>query len=245
MQTSMLVPLSASLTEINHAVDIASQTHNQTCKKDILKRCSAAKNASSLGVSRPMKIKPILRIIFKVVIATLVAFAFAYIVSFIPGLEYDYALVVGAALGFVLTNPKSNYAWGIIKSHYSIDLYIAKKPLRQGGFLQDKREEENEVITMITSICPHGIVLLRPHVIPYLMEAAMIPWECIKSSETHTEKSAPKHDSPMTQELKIEGLVPKVEIPWNEDLELFKNNQGSEQEPANKSSKRTVSPPLL
>ncbi|MBL4826136.1 MAG: hypothetical protein JKY66_00215 [Spongiibacteraceae bacterium] len=187
-----------------------------------------------------MKIKAILRFIFKFSIAIPVAFGFAYLVSLIPGLEFEYALVVGGVIGFVSATPKSNYAWGVIKSHYLIEPYIAGKPLRQGGFLQDKREEENEVITIITSICEHGIVLLRPHLIPYLMEATLMPWECIKSSLVHNPETAPKHDSPMTLELKIDGLVPKVEIPWNKDLESFKNNQASVSEPANTYMTETV-----
>lgn len=172
--------------------------------------------------------KQFVRYLIRVVICFPFAVFLAYLFSLIPKMDVFWFHVVILSFGGGLYRPNSVYAWEVILEQYEKSVQGLSLLVTEFGNFIDMDEDQNEGITIATSICDDGLILYRVHIITFLREVAVIPWRNIESIKIVdrtqiSEDGLVDQDSDMVAEILIEGISATLEIPWNKEIEMFAN----------------------
>ncbi len=180
---------------------------------------------------------------FRIVIAT-VSVLIVWVICFLFRWDYDRWTVLIAILGSLAFWPRGNIVWRRIVKLYGKTTPLNGKLLSTAGSLIDEQEGSEESIILLTSIIDEGLVLYRPHIIGYLRESAVIPWDDLKILKIRnvgkaTESELQDQVENLEAEISIVGIRPRLKIPWTKEMELYSNIiQYNHETTANKSSKK-------
>lgn len=168
------------------------------------------------------------RYIFRAVLVSPLILLYVWLTSFIPGYDFGWWIVVPCCLITAFFHFKTPYAWQVTLENYEHSLPPISSLAREAGHLKDRFDAEDTGIIILTSLTPDGLVLFRFHLLRFLSEAAVIPWDCLEVQNVKNNTPVPEggiedQNAAMLAEIKIKGVMATIEIPWNKELELYTN----------------------
>lgn len=173
--------------------------------------------------------RSVARYIFRVVMFLPLGLVWVWAVSLIPGLEFEWWLVLVSCIVGAYYASRSVYAWQVIMDNYREENVpgLSRLATHIGAF-KDGYDPDDDGLVILTSVNDKGLILMRPHLIPLLRESALVPWENVAVDEVINLKP-PKEGELVDQcedlvaKLKVQDVVGRLEVPWNKEIELFSN----------------------
>lgn len=167
--------------------------------------------------------------LFRLVVFFPIGVLFAYLLSLLPVIEYSwlYALFLSACMAFY--KPQSIYAWEVILDYYGKEIPgISPRIITAFGNFNDSDVSKNEGFAIFISVTDDGVILYKGHIVPFLRETAVIPWDKIESFKMIDNTLLSKDGlvdqiADMIVELQIENVTTTLEIPWSKEIEMYSN----------------------